>query len=239
MPQTLLFVNRRRFLATLVAAGMTAPASLPASAAPASAGNAAPSDTILVLGDSLSAEYGLARGTGWVALLERRLAQQHTHWTLVNASISGETSAGGRSRIDALLQKHRPRVVIIELGGNDALRGLDLRGTEANLDYLAAAAHAIGARVLMIGMMVPPNYGPAYADAFAQIFTRVAARHQAGLVPFFLERIADDMRWFQADRIHPGAEAQPLLLDTVWPALAPMLDEAAAAATSPTNAQRK
>ena len=151
---------------------MTAPASLPASAAPASAGNAAPSDTILVLGDSLSAEYGLARGTGWVALLERRLAQQHRHWTLVNASISGETSAGGRSRIDALLQKHRPRVVIIELGGNDALRGLDLRGTEANLDYLASSAHAIGARVLMIGMMVPPNYGPAYADAFAQIFSR-------------------------------------------------------------------
>ena len=185
-------------------------------------------DTILVIGDSLSAEYGLRRGTGWVALLGQRLRARHAHWSIVNASISGETSAGGRSRIDALLQKHRPKIVLIELGGNDALRGLDLRGTATNLDAMAAAARRTGAGVLIVGMQVPPNYGPAYADAFAAMFAQVAERHQARLVPFFLEKIADDTRWFQPDRIHPGEEAQPLLLDTVWPALAPMLEAATA-----------
>lgn len=183
---------------------------------------------VLVLGDSVSAEYGLRRGTGWVERLAERLRAQRPPWSLVNASVSGETTAGGRSRIDSLLRRHEPQIVIVELGGNDALRGLDLRSTEANLDAIVGASVRAKARALVLGMQVPPNYGAAYADAFAAIFPRVATRHGATLVPFFLEPIAGDMRWFQPDRIHPGEEAQPLLLDVVWPALEPLLRASAA-----------
>ena len=176
-----------------------------------------------MLGDSLSAEYGLARGTGWVALLERRLASQARPYSVVNASVSGETTAGGRGRIADLLARHRPQVVIVELGGNDALRGLDLARTERNLREIAELSRRADARVLILGMMVPPNYGRQYTEQFAAIFPRVARAEQAAIVPFFLEGVAQRIELFQPDRIHPGAQAQPILLDNVWPALAPLL----------------
>ncbi|MGY0194882.1 arylesterase [Leptothrix sp. BB-4] len=178
--------------------------------------------TVLIVGDSLSAEYGLPRGTGWVALLERRLADRKLAATVVNASISGETTSGGRSRLDALMKRHRPTHVVIELGGNDALRGLPLRMTEDNLRAMARSAKAAGASVLLIGMQMPPNYGAAYARDFASIFGRVAKDEQAALVPFMLAGLADGgdaMRWFQPDRIHPVAAAHPIILDTIWPVL--------------------
>lgn len=181
-----------------------------------------------MLGDSLSAEYGLRRGAGWVERLSVRLLEQRPPWGVINASVSGETTAGGRSRIEALLARHQPQVVLVELGGNDALRGLDLRSTEANLDAIVGAAVRAKARVLVLGMQVPPNYGAAYSDAFVAIFPRVAERHGAALVPFFLAPIASDTRWFQPDRIHPTEAAQPLLFDTVWPALEPLLRASAA-----------
>ena len=185
--------------------------------------------TILVLGDSLSAEYGLPRGTGWVALLEERLAAQKVDATVVNASVSGETTSGGRSRLAVLLRQHKPSVVVIELGGNDALRGLPLKNTEENLAWMTAAAQRAGATVLLLGMQVPPNYGRTYADQFAQIFATVAKQHRAALVPFLLKGIADQenaadaVALFQADRIHPRAEAHPQILNNVWPALRKLL----------------
>jgi acyl-CoA thioesterase-1 len=185
-------------------------------AAPAAS---AASRTLLVLGDSLSAEYGLARGAGWVSLLEQRLAEGHPGWTVVNASISGETTSGGATRIAGLLDRHRPTAVIVELGGNDALRGLDLNATRGNLDRIVSASRKAGAGVLVLGMQVPPNYGKAYTEAFAQVFRDVARAHQAPLVPFFLDGVAEDMSLFQPDRIHPNAQAQPRMLENVWPAL--------------------
>ncbi len=176
-----------------------------------------------MIGDSLSAEYGLRRGAGWVELLSQRLAGRRPPWQVANASISGETSAGGRTRIAALLERHRPAVVVIELGGNDALRGLDLGATEANLAAMAGAARDAGARVLLLGMQVPPNYGRAYTDAFAALFRRVADRERAALLPFFLDGVAERPELFQADRIHPNEAAQPRMLDNVWPALRPLL----------------
>ncbi len=182
---------------------------------------------VLVVGDSLSAEYGLARGSGWVALLERRLSEQKLAWRVVNASISGDTTSGGRSRLPALLAEHKPRVVVLELGGNDALRGLPLTMTEANLKAMAQAAKAAGARVVVVGMQVPPNYGRKYADDFSKLFATVAKAESAALVPFFLAGVADGPdadRLFQADRIHPTAEAQPRMLANLWPALRPLLN---------------
>jgi acyl-CoA thioesterase-1 len=184
---------------------------------------AADTPIVLVLGDSLSAEYGLARGSGWVALLERRLASQDGRYAVVNASISGETTAGGRSRIADLLARHRPHIVIVELGGNDALRGLELGRTERNLREITQLARRAGARVLLLGMRVPPNYGRQYSDQFAAIYQRVARAEKAALVPFFLDGVADRIDLFQSDRIHPTAQAQPMLLDNVWPALSPLL----------------
>jgi acyl-CoA thioesterase-1 len=181
---------------------------------------------ILVVGDSLSAEYGLKRGTGWVALLEQRLAKEKIGATVVNASISGDTTAGGRSRLPALLQQHRPTHVVIELGANDALRGLPLALSDDNLSQMVDAARKAGARVLVIGMQVPPNYGSDYTKRFAGLYEKVAKRHQAALVPFLLEGIADGpdpLKLFQADRIHPKEEAQPRMLDNVWPELKKLL----------------
>jgi len=179
--------------------------------------------TLLVVGDSLSAEYGLARGTGWVALLEQRLAREKIAATVVNASISGDTTSGGRSRLPALLAQHKPSHVLIELGGNDALRGLPLKQTEANLVAMTRAAREAGAKVLLVGMQVPPNYGAAYARDFAALFAQVAQAEKTALVPFLLAGIADDpadpLRWFQPDRIHPVAAAHPRILDNVWPVL--------------------
>ncbi|MDP1690708.1 MAG: arylesterase [Burkholderiaceae bacterium] len=181
---------------------------------------------ILVVGDSLSAEYGVARGSGWVALLERRLAQEKLAAKVVNASISGDTTSGGRSRLPALLAQYRPTHVILELGGNDALRGLPLEQTQANLSAMARAAKAGGARVVVVGMQVPPNYGRQYGADFAAVFARVAKSEGAALVPFLLEGVADGAdtdAMFQADRIHPREAAHPRMLNNVWPVLRPLL----------------
>lgn len=177
---------------------------------------------VLVVGDSLSAEYGIARGTGWVALLEQRLQQQRPGTTVINGSISGETSAGGRTRLPALLQTHRPTHVLIELGGNDALRGWSLKTTEDNLTAMVALVKEAGAQPIVVGMQLPPNYGRRYADDFARVFQRVSERGGAPLVPFLLKGVADrsDARdWFQPDGIHPLARAHPVMLDNVWPVL--------------------
>jgi acyl-CoA thioesterase-1 len=187
----------------------------------ASAQNA-PTQRIVVLGDSLSAEYGLARGTGWVALLQKQLAQEKPGVQVINASISGETTSGGRSRLPALLQKHQPSHVIIELGGNDALRGLPMGMTQSNLLEMTQQAQAIGAQVLLLGMQMPPNYGPDMARQFEAMYAQVAKSRKAALVPFFLKGVGDDpdpLKWFQADRIHPNEAAQPRMLANVWPTL--------------------
>lgn len=191
-------------------------------AAYAAAAPAATSPVILVVGDSLSAEYGLKRGTGWVALLEQRLAKEKIPAKVVNASISGDTTSGGRSRLGALLNQHKPTHVVIELGGNDALRGLPLANTEENLAQMTQAAQKAGAKVLLVGMQVPPNYGTAYANQFAGLFEKVAKQYKAGVVPFFLKGVADapdPLKLFQPDRIHPKEEAHALMLDNVWPEL--------------------
>lgn len=181
---------------------------------------------ILVMGDSLSAEYGLPRGTGWVALLEKRLASENLAATVVNASVSGDTTSGGRARLPALLAQHKPGVVVIELGGNDALRGLPIKNTEDNLASMVQAAQKAGAQVLLVGMQVPPNYGSDYARRFAGVFEAVARQHKTAVVPFFLEGVAngpDAARLFQPDRIHPSAQAHPIMLDNVWPVLRKLL----------------
>lgn len=179
--------------------------------------------TLLVVGDSLSAEYGLVRGTGWVPLLARRLSEQYPDYQVVNASISGDTTSGGVSRLPALLQRHHPAIVVLELGPNDALRGLSLKMTEQNLRDMARQARQAGARVLIVGMQIPPNYGRDYAQRFAAVFPAVAKAEQAGLVPFLMDGMATDRALFQADGIHPNEQAQPLLLDNVWAALQPIL----------------
>ncbi|WP_373419942.1 arylesterase [Herbaspirillum sp. RV1423] len=179
--------------------------------------------TLLVLGDSLSAEYGLARGSGWVALLDKRLQQEKLNTSIVNASISGETTIGGKTRLPALLSKHAPDVVIIELGANDALRGLQLEATQANLQALIDMSRAAKAKVLLVGMQIPPNYGADYTNKFMQLFPAAARQNKTALVPFFLKDVADKPALFQADRMHPNEQAQSTLLDNVWPALKPLL----------------
>lgn len=190
----------------------------------------AASPVLLVLGDSLSAGYGLAQGEGWISLLEKRMkeraGQRRNGWQVVNASISGETTAGGRSRLADLLARHKPALVIIELGGNDALRGLPLKGATDNLREMLRAAQAAGAKTMLIGMQVPPNYGPAYANQFEQMYRTLANESQSALVPFLLAGFGDDPAWFQADGIHPNAAAQPKMLDNVWPVLEDVLVEA-------------
>lgn len=182
-----------------------------------------PRPTLVVLGDSLSAEYGLPRGSGWVQLLQKRLDAGGHAYRIVNASISGETTSGGVSRIAGLLKRRRPSIVIIELGGNDALRGLDLASTRANLLKMAQQSKAVGARVLILGMQMPPNYGVAYGEAFARVFEEAARETNSALVPFFLEDIGERLEYFQPDRIHPNESAQPIMLERVWPALQKLL----------------
>lgn len=187
---------------------------------------AAETPVVLVVGDSLSAEYGIKAGSGWVALLQKRLAEQKQPHRVVNASISGDTTAGGRSRLPAALRTHKPAIVVIELGGNDALRGLPLTSTRENLLAMARAAQQAGAKVVVVGMQVPPNYGTRYASDFEGLFTDVAKQTRASLVPFLLKGVADRkdaLEWFQPDRIHPLAKAHPTMLDNVWPALKPLL----------------
>ena len=178
---------------------------------------------LLIVGDSASAGYGLANGQGWVELLTRKLAAEGYKYRVVNASISGDTTAGGRARLPALLAQHKPAVVVIELGGNDALRGGKVAAMRENLDAMVGAAQKAGARVLVVGMEIPPNYGPAYTREFREAFATVASTRKVPLVPSLFAGFGEDLGYFQADRIHPTAQAQPRLLDNVWPQLAPLL----------------
>jgi len=205
------FWKRRHFTAMAVSVGL--------------AGYCAPTlakaaTVVLVVGDSLSAEYGLERGQGWVSLLSAQLAAQKTNAQVINASLSGETTSGGRSRLPALLNQVRPVLVVIELGANDALRGLDLDSTQNNLEAMIEAARAVNAKVVLVGMQIPPNYGPDYSAKFAVMFANVSKKHRTGLVPFFLKGIADApdaAKWFQNDHIHPREEAHPRMLSNVLP----------------------
>ena len=181
------------------------------------------SKNLLVLGDSISAEYGLQRDSGWVNLLQKRLADDKLAVNVINASISGETTAGGLTRLPALLQQHKPAVLIIELGGNDGLRGLSLAATQANLREMIKSADRIGARVLLLGMRVPPNYGPDYSKRFAAMYQGLARERNVKLVPFLFSGLEDTERFFQQDRIHPNQRAQPVMLDNVWPSLRALL----------------
>lgn len=199
-------------LASLLALPLAAQA--PAAAAPR---------TVLVMGDSLSAAYGLSAAQGWVALTAEQVKRTRPGWRVVNASISGETTAGGASRIAAELQRHRPAIVVIELGANDGLRGLSLAQTRANLDRMIQAARKSGARVMLIGMRIPPNYGPDYTRGFEANFKALADRYKLPLLPFLLEPVARDRANFQADNLHPVAAAQPKIRDHVWTVLAPLL----------------
>jgi acyl-CoA thioesterase-1 len=206
-------LKRRHF----IAAGLAATYAGAALAAPA---------TVLVVGDSLSAEYGLQRGSGWVALMERRIGTEKIDARVVNASISGDTTSGGRSRLPALLAQHKPSHLVLELGANDALRGLPLEMTQANLSAMVQAAQKAGARVLLVGIQLPPNYGRDYGNRFAALYEKVAREHDAALVPFLLKGVADiddAPRLFQADRIHPNEQAQERMLANVWPHLRKML----------------
>jgi acyl-CoA thioesterase I len=207
-------VNRRHFIAAVMAGIGTG------------ALHAAAPATVLVVGDSISAEYGLRRGTGWVPLLQRRLEQDKVPARVVNASISGDTSSGGRSRLAALLSQHQPSHVVIELGANDALRGLPLAMTEDNLTQMVQAAQKAGAKVLLVGIQLPPNYGAEYGEKFAGLYAQVARRTKAAVVPSILKGVADGPEaegLFQADRIHPNEKAQPALLANVWPELRKIL----------------
>ncbi len=181
------------------------------------------SKTVLVLGDSLSAEYGLVRGTGWVTLLQKRLQAEKIDARIINASISGETTSGGAARLPGLLKKHQPDLLIIELGANDGLRGLSFASVEANLQSMIKQAKNANADVLLIGMRLPPNYGPDYTQKFFSMFSKTATANKIPLVPFFLEGIATRPEMFQADRIHPNAAAHPTMLENVWPTLQPLL----------------
>ncbi len=193
-----------------------------AQTAPATTGsNSAP--TILVLGDSLSAEYGIARGTGWVKLLEKRLQDEKLNFRVANASISGDTTSGGVSRTPAALARYKPDIVILQLGANDALRGLSLSVAKKNLGAMLDAARDAGARPLIIGMQMPPNFGRVYTDQFRQMFADVAKGAKAPLLPFFFEGFALDQQYFQDDGIHPNEAAQAKLLDNLWPVLKPMM----------------
>ncbi len=179
--------------------------------------------TVLVLGDSLSAEYGLNRGSGWVALLEQKLKAEKIDAAIVNASISGETTSGGRSRLPGLLEQYHPAIVVIELGANDALRGLPLGVAEANLRTMIDAAKGKKAKVLVVGMRMPPNYGRDYTERFVAMFQHVASRQNARLVPFMLDGVADQPAMFQQDRLHPTAQAHPIILANIWPQLLPLV----------------
>ena len=179
--------------------------------------------SILVFGDSLSAAYGISQPRGWVALLAERLKRERADYSVVNASISGETSSGGAARIAAALEKYRPAVVVVELGANDGLRGLPVAQLRQNLGAIVERSRNSGARVLILGMKMPPNYGAEYSSQFEEAFSSVAKANQAALVPFFLDDFADKTDFFLPDRIHPAENAQPLIVERVWKALLPLL----------------
>ncbi|MBO3274631.1 arylesterase [Pseudomonas schmalbachii] len=183
----------------------------------------AAAQTLLVVGDSISAGLGLDTSQGWVSLLEKRLQEQGYDYRVVNASISGDTSAGGRARLPALLAEEKPELVVIELGGNDGLRGIAPMHLQQNLAAMVSASRESGARVILLGMRLPPNYGERYTQAFAQVFQQVAEQQKVALVPFFLEGVGGNPQLMQPDGIHPAADAQPLLLENLWPTLKPLL----------------
>ncbi|WP_091875980.1 arylesterase [Massilia yuzhufengensis] len=197
-----------------VAAVLTLAASASAYSAP---------KTVLVVGDSLSAEYGITRGAGWVSLLEQKLKAEKIAASVVNASISGETTIGGRTRLPALLAQHRPDIVVIELGANDGLRGLPVASAEGNLRAMVAMAQQKNAKVMLVGMRMPPNYGRAYTDSFFNMFKKLSSDTRSALVPFMLEGVADKPALFQQDRLHPTAAAHPIILNNIWPQFAPLV----------------
>lgn len=207
-------MKRRSFLALLAGA-----AALPSFAA---------SRTMLVFGDSLSAAYGLASSQGWVHLLGERIARSRLPWRVVNASISGETTAGGLRRLPGDLKRHSPAVVLIALGANDALRGQPVAAIRSNLEQMIKLARAARAEPVLAGIMIPPNYGIDYAREFAALYAELARQHRLRLVPFLLEGVADKPEMFQPDQLHPTAAAQPRIVDNVWPALEPLLKRPAA-----------
>lgn len=215
--------NRRAALAALLSGALAATTAGLACAA-------APPDTtppgqpvIVVLGDSLSAEYGLPRDTGWVALLRQRLAAERIDYSVANASVSGDTTSGGRARLPAVLERLKPAIVVVELGANDALRGVPLATTERNLREIVGDAQRARAKVVLVGMYVPPNYGPDYTQQFHGIYTKLSKDLRVPLVPFLLAGIENKPEMFQADQIHPTRQAQGVLLDNVWPSLRPLL----------------
>ena len=211
----------------MTASPMNGPASLnpsgetrvPATSSPA----AAREPLILILGDSLSAAYGIDHNDGWVKLLEERLREKALPHRIINASISGETTAGGRARLPRLLAEHRPRLVLLELGANDGLRGFGFGVLRDNLTAMVRQAHAAGSQVLIAGLRLPPNYGAAYTDGFQAVFREVATAEQVPLIPDFLAGVPEDRKLMQADDLHPNAMAQPLILENVWPSLEAML----------------
>jgi len=209
-----MFVSRRRLVLGLI--GLAASLSVHASAA---------EPVVLVVGDSLSAGYGVAVDSTWVALLQKRLAAQGYGYRVVNASISGDTTGGARARLPRALELHKPAVVILELGGNDGLRGLPLRQVRENFEFLIERCQAAGAKVVLVGMRMPPNYGAAYADGFHALYGELAKRYGTALLGFFLDGVALDEKLMQADGIHPTAAAQPRLLDNLWPVLSQVLEK--------------
>ncbi len=213
---------RRLWLAGVALLGSSLWVPMATSAKPASAKTTMPQPaTVMVLGDSLSAEYGLVRGEGWVALTEARMKALNWPVKVLNASLSGETTAGALARLPALLKQHRPTHVVIELGANDALRGLSVAVARTQLGQLVDLCQAAKARVVLVGMMAPPNLGKRYGDAFAQMYADVARERSTGLVPFMLKGVADraePREWFQPDGLHPKAVAHPTIRDNIWPA---------------------
>jgi acyl-CoA thioesterase-1 len=189
------------------------------------AGSQSAPRNILIVGDSISAAYGMSLDEGWVALLARRLEREYPRYAVVNASISGETSAGAASRLPGLLREHEPSVVVLELGGNDGLRGYPIKRFRENMARMLNQSQDSGARLLLLGMEIPPNYGARYTDMFRRSYTELASDSGAALVPFLLEGVATNPGLMQGDRIHPSVQAQHLLLDTMWPFLEKLLDE--------------
>jgi acyl-CoA thioesterase-1 len=185
---------------------------------------AAPSErTVLIVGDSLSAGYGIKVDEGWASLLAKRLKAQGYGYKVVNASVSGETTSGGLARLPRALALHKPAVVVVELGGNDGLRGLPLTVSRENLRKMIELSQRAGAKVLLMGMLIPPNYGPRYSAGFQQMFSDLAKRYRLAFVPFFLNKVALDRNLMQNDGLHPNAKGQPQLLENAWPALQPLL----------------
>ena len=186
---------------------------------------AAPGErTLLVFGDSLSAAYGLRADQGWVALLQKRLESQGYGYRVVNASVSGETTSGGRSRLDRALTQHKPALVILELGANDGLRGLPVKDARTNLAEMIAAIRRAKSRLLLVGIVMPPNYGPQYTREFANMYATLAGANKIPLVPFMLEGVALNARYMQNDGLHPNAAGQPRVLENIWPKLRPLLE---------------